>query len=88
MSRARRQSIAALNSAQRELSEAQAELSRRRSVDNEQAFSVQGVSVGQELLALGLGPNGTREWFRAKVMALRAPPSWPPILVKVCFTIL
>jgi hypothetical protein len=55
----------------------------RPSLDNEQAFCVDGIAVGQELLALGLAPNGSREWFHAKVMALRPPPSWPPILVKV-----
>ena len=55
----------------------------RASVDNAAAFNTDGISIGQELLALGLSPSGERVWYRATVTALRKPPSWPPIVVKV-----
>ena len=48
-------------------------------MDNAEAFSVEGIVVGQELLAMGFAPSGERAWYRATVTALRAPPSWPPI---------
>ena len=55
----------------------------RAPVDNAAAFNTDGITIGQELLALGLSPSGERVWYRATVTALRKPPSWPPIVVKV-----
>ena len=50
-------------------------------IDNEQALDVTGISVGQQLMALGLAPAGGRVWYRATVIALRE--RFPPIVVKV-----
>ena len=55
--------------------------SARASLDNEQALDVTGISVGQQLMALGLAPAGGRVWYRATVIALRE--RFPPIVVKV-----
>ena len=45
-------------------------------------FSTGDFAVGDTVEAMGRGPRGVREWFKATVTALRAPPAWPPITVK------
>ena len=50
-------------------------------------FSTGGFAVGDVVEAMGRGPSGDREWFKAKVTALRAPPAWPPIVVKFTATL-
>jgi hypothetical protein len=37
-------------------------------------------------MAKGFAPSGQKEWFCAQVTALRAPPSFPPIVVKFIAT--
>lgn len=57
-----------------------------RNISNADAFDVSGVAVGDLLMAKGFAPSGQKEWFCAQVTALRAPPSFPPIVVKFIAT--
>ena len=61
-------------------------ISSGRNVDNDDAFDVSGIAVGDTLLAKGFAPSGIKEWFQAEVKALRPPPSFPPIVVKFIAT--
>ena len=46
-----------------------------------------GFEAGDAVEAMGRGPGGTREWFKATVTKIRAPPAWPPIVVKYTATL-
>ena len=46
-----------------------------------------GFEAGDAVEAMGRGPGGTREWFKATVTKIRAPPAWPPIVVKYVSTL-
>jgi len=61
------------------------EQARRATSNNE--FSTGGFAVHDMVEALGHGPSGGREWFKAEVTSLRSPPAWPPIVVKYMATL-
>lgn len=50
-------------------------------------FSTGDFAVHDMVEAMGHGPSGQREWFKAEVIALRPPPAWPPIVVKYTATL-
>ena len=50
-------------------------------------YSDGGFETGDAVEAMGRGPGGTREWFKATVTKIRAPPAWPPIVVKYTATL-
>jgi hypothetical protein len=49
-------------------------------------FSTAGLAVDDVVEAMGSHAGG-REWFKAKIVALRPPPLWPPIHVKYTATL-
>ena len=46
-----------------------------------------GFAVGDAVEAMGLAPSRERKWFKATVIKIRAPPAWPPIVVKFTATL-
>lgn len=46
-----------------------------------------GFIAGDQVEAVGRGPSGAREWFKATVNKIRAPTAWPPITVKFTATL-
>ena len=50
-------------------------------------WSDAGLSAEDAVEAVGRGPGGEREWFKATVTRIRLPPAWPPIAVRFTATL-
>ena len=50
-------------------------------------FATGNFSVGDEVEAMGMGPGGHREWFKATLVKIRPSPAWPPLSVKYTSTL-